>query len=170
MRTLKRLIARFLLLAIFASVLTSQTGRAKQETVPRPARSPWISRQPILPVIVNAMFTERTANRALDPLPRAALCLDDGTTRIAIAVVDTCMMPRDLLDRAKESGPRSTGIATDHMLISATHTHSGASAMGCLGRADPDYVKFLPGRIAEGIEQRCENLAPARMVGGDERL
>jgi len=73
-------------------------------------------------------------------------------------------MPRDLLDQAKELARRSTGIPTDHMLISATHTHSAPSAMGCLGsRADPDYVKLLPGRIAEGIERAMKNLAPARI-------
>ena len=116
------------------------------------------------PVIVNAMFTERSADRAHDPLHARCLVLDDGASRLAIAVVDTCMLPRELLDHAKELARQSTGIRPDRMLISATHTHSAPSAMTCLGsRADPDYAQFLPGRIAEGIAQAAQNLAPARI-------
>jgi len=116
------------------------------------------------PVIVNAMFTERTAAKAVDPLHARCLVLDDGTNRIAIAVVDTCMMPRDLIDEAKELARRATGIPTDRMMVSATHTHSAPSAMGCLGsRADTNYARFLPGRIAEGIARAASNLAPAHI-------
>jgi hypothetical protein len=35
--------------------------------------------------------------------------------------------------------------------------------MGCLGTdADPEYVRFLPGRLAESIENAAQNLTPAR--------
>ena len=116
------------------------------------------------PVIVNAMFTERTADRVEDPLQARCLVLDDGTNQIAIAIVDTCMMPRDLLDQAKELARRSTGIRPENLLIAATHTHSAPSAMGCLGsRADPDYARLLPDRIAQGIARAWKNLAPAKI-------
>ena len=55
------------------------------------------------PVLVNAMFTERSATNAADPLEVRALALDDGETRLVLAVVDTCMMARDLIDRAAKS-------------------------------------------------------------------
>src|SRR4051794_37854998 len=89
------------------------------------------------PVRVNGMFEERTATKAHDPLHARALVLDDGTTRVAIVIVDSCMLPRELLDKAKGLANRSTGIPTEQMLIAATHTHSAPAAMGCLGsRAD----------------------------------
>src|SRR5262249_9353607 len=53
------------------------------------------------PVIVNGMFEERTADRAVDPLYARAFVLDDAKTRIAMVVVDSCMVPRELLDEAK---------------------------------------------------------------------
>src|SRR6185503_7955238 len=163
-RAITRLIHLFLPLAIFGAALTCQTGVAVGKKQFRAGAFAIDITPTNFPVIVNAMFTERTANRAHDPLHARCLVLDDGTTRIAIAVVDTCMMPRDLLDHAKELARRSTGIATDHMLISATHTHSAPSAMGCLGsRADPDYAKFLPSRIAEAIERAYQNLTPAKI-------
>ncbi len=114
------------------------------------------------PVIVNGMFEERQATSAHDPLHVRCLVLEQGSTRIAIAVADSCMLPRDLIDRAKEMAERATGIPADHMLVSATHTHSAPAGMGCLGsREDPQYVQLLPGRIAQAIELATKNLKPA---------
>jgi hypothetical protein len=89
--------------------------------------------------------------------------LDDGATRIAIVVVDSCMMPRDFLDAAKAEAAKQTGIPVDHMLISATHTHSAPSSMGLLGsRRDPDYPAFLIPRIARAIQKANDKLQPAQ--------
>jgi putative membrane-bound dehydrogenase-like protein len=116
------------------------------------------------PVLVNAMFTERVATNVVDRLNARALVLDDGETKIALTVVDSCMVPRELLDLAKAIAHDVTGIPTDKMMISATHTHSAPSAMGCLGsRADSNYVAFLPGRIAEAIIQANGRMVPAKI-------
>ena len=118
---------------------------------------------PKFPVIVNGMFLERIAEKAYDRIYTRSLVMDDGAVRVAVVVVDSCMMPRDLLDQAKEMAQARTRIPVERMLISATHTHSAPAAMGCLGAdADPDYLKFLPGRIAEGITKAAEALTPAR--------
>jgi hypothetical protein len=116
------------------------------------------------PVIVNGMFEERMADRAVDPLFARAFVLDDGTERIAIVVVDSCMLPRELIDDAKERAAKLTGIAVDHTLVSATHTHSAPSAMGCLGsRADPQYPAFLVPQIVRAIQLADERKQPARI-------
>ncbi len=115
------------------------------------------------PVIVNAMFTERSADRVVDPLEVRALVLDDGAERLALVTVDTCMMARSLIDEAKALAQRQTGLRPDRMLISATHTHSAPSAMGCLGsRIDPRYAAQLPAKIAECLRLAAERLEPAR--------
>lgn len=119
------------------------------------------------PVIVNAMFTERSATQTVDPLNVRALVLEEGGTRVAIAVVDTCMMSRELIDQAKALAHRTTGIPVDRMMVSATHTHSAPSAMGCLGsRIDPRYAAYLPGRIAEAILAADGRRAPAEVGWG----
>ena len=116
------------------------------------------------PVHVLGMFTDRTADTVADPLYARCLVLDNGAERIALAVVDSCMMPRDLIDRAKELVHAETGLRTDRILISATHTHSAPSAMGGLGTPpDTNYAAFLPGRIADGIARAVRRLAPARI-------
>lgn len=119
------------------------------------------------PVRVNAMFTERSATNAVDPLTVRALALDDGTNRLVMAIVDTCMIPRDLIDRAKERASRESGLPTSHMLVSATHTHSAPSAMGCLGsRLDPAYAAYLEPRIAAAISGAIQRLQAARIGWG----
>ncbi|QDV25494.1 PVC-type heme-binding CxxCH protein [Aureliella helgolandensis] len=116
------------------------------------------------PVIVNGNFNEVEATRAHDRLMSRAVVLDDGRFRLAIVVVDSLMVPRELLDSAKEMAHKATGIPTERMLISATHSHSAPSAMACLGsRADPDYQQFLTRQIAKSIQQAVDNLAAAKV-------
>ena len=106
------------------------------------------------PVRVNGMVEERTADRAADALMSRALVLDDGSVQLAIVVVDSLMLPREMLDDVKQQAAKLTGIPEDRMLISATHTHSAPSAMACLGsRVDPEYAQFLPSQIVRSIVQ-----------------
>jgi hypothetical protein len=117
-----------------------------------------------LPVITNCQMLERTADKVISPLYARALVLDDGATRIAITVVDSCMLPRELLDLAKELARLETGIDTEHMLISATHSHTAPSSMACLGSdMQLDYAADLPGKIAAAIAAAARNLQPARI-------
>src|SRR5262245_47573793 len=75
------------------------------------------------PVLGNGMMEQRTAKSAQDRLNARCMVLDDGKERVALVVVDSCMMPRELLDEAKELVAPGIGLAADHILISATHTH-----------------------------------------------
>lgn len=116
------------------------------------------------PVLVNGGFLEARTDKVVDPLHARCLVLERGDVRVAIVVVDSCMMPRDLIDDAKRLASEQTGIPADRMLVSATHTHSAPAAMGALGcRADPAYVAFLPGKIVEAIVQAAKATEPARV-------
>jgi putative membrane-bound dehydrogenase-like protein len=116
------------------------------------------------PVIINGNFFEATAHSTIDPLYARALVLDDGTTRLALVVVDSCMMPRDLLDDIKKLACETTGIPPERMLISATHTHSAPSVMGVLGSGtDERYRRFLSSQVVRGLHVAVRNLQPARV-------
>jgi len=125
-----------------------------------------------LPVLVNGGVRERVANQVHDPLHVRCLVLDDNTVQLAIVVVDSCLIPRSLTDETKALAAKDTGIPSERILISATHTHSAPSVCGCLGTdRDEQYAKWLPGKIAEGIRKAQKNLQPARIgwaVGRDE--
>ncbi len=115
------------------------------------------------PVKVVGGFLEQTATSVHDRLYARCLVLDDGKERLAIMVVDSCLLPRDLVDRVKESAEKATSIRNDRILISATHTHSGPATIGGLGtNPDEPYRALIPGRLVQVIEQANKNLAPAR--------
>ncbi len=122
---------------------------------------------PEFPVLVNGGFLSKTASEVNTPVSARSIVLDDGQERIAIVVVDSCMMPRPLLDDAKQLASQRTEIEPDRMLISATHTHSAPSCMGALGTdADPMYVSFLREKLAESIAAAERNLEPAEVGWG----
>jgi len=120
-----------------------------------------------LPVLVNGGMTSRTVSKINTRLSARAIALSDGKERLVIIVVDSCMMPRDLLDDAKKLAADATGIPTDRILISATHAHSAAASMGCLGTdADPNYVPFLRAKLVTAAERALANLEPAQVGMG----
>jgi len=146
------LLAMLVMIAALPAAAALRAGAAKVDVTPDR-----------LPVIANCMFLERMADTAHARLNAKAVVLEDGSTRLAIVVVDSCMMPRELIDRAKEAARGKTGIPVDRMLISATHTHSAPAAMGCLGSdAQADYAGFLIQRIVEAIERAAARLTPAQ--------
>lgn len=117
-----------------------------------------------LPVRVAGGFLEKSGTQITDRLQVRCLVLDDGRTRIAFAIVDTCMMTQALIDEAKRLAVAPSGISADRMMVSATHTHSAPAAMACLGtRQDKDYAAWLPGKIAEGIVAATAKLQPAKI-------
>ncbi len=122
---------------------------------------------PWLGVSMPGGFTDRRATKIHDELYARCLVLDDGQTKLAIVVVDNCILPRDLLDRAKVMSEKATKIPTAHILVSATHCHSGPAAMDiAMCKADPEYQAFLARRIADGIGRAVANLAPAKIGWG----
>ena len=117
-----------------------------------------------LPVLVNGGMRSRSADQVKTRINARAIVLDDGKERLAIVVVDSCMMPRPLLDEAKKLAAERTKIPADRMLISATHSHTAPSCMGCLGTdADSNYVPFLREKLAEAIVAAEKNLQPAQV-------
>ena len=114
--------------------------------------------------IVAGGFLEAQASKITDRLFARSIVLDDGITKIALTVVDSCMMSQTLIDDAKRLASNQTGIPVDKMMVSATHTHSAPAAMACLGtRQDKAYALGLPSKIAEAIVKANSQLEPARI-------
>lgn len=119
---------------------------------------------PKLPVLVNGGMMSRYVEKINTRIHARAIVATDGKEQIAIVVADSCMMSREVLDDAKSMASKKTGIATDHMLISATHAHSVPASMGCLGTdPDPSYVPFLKEKLVEAIASAQSKMEPARI-------
>ncbi len=128
---------------------------------------------PKFPISVNGNMADQQATAAHDPLYARCIVLKEtkSATRpdaaVAIVVCDSCMIPRNLLDRAKELAAKKTGIPASNILISATHAHSCPTLTGVFqSEPDADYVEFLIEQIAKGIERANLQLEPARIGWG----
>jgi neutral ceramidase len=119
------------------------------------------------PISVNGNMTDVLAQGAADPLHARCLVLDDGKTTIAMVVVDSCMVPREIHEAAKELANKATGIPKSNILISATHAHS-CPTLGAVFQSEPDlaYIEFLKKKIAEGITTAWKKRAPAKLGFG----
>ena len=119
-------------------------------------------------------MTDRRGVDIHDELHVRAVALDNGNARIGIAVVDSCAVPRTIIDRAKEMVRERSGVPASHLLVSATHTHTAApSAHLFQSQPDPKYTDWLTVRIADCLQQAFERLQPARIgwgVGSEPRL
>ena len=151
-----RVLLLFSLLLPLATHADLQAGVAVIDVTPRK-----------LPVIANGGFVSRLLSTVKTPLKARALALSDGKSSLVIVVVDSCMMPRALLDTAKAQASERFGIPRDRILISATHTHSAGSCMGALGTdADPDYAPQLRAQLTAAIGAALDALQPAQVGFG----
>lgn len=122
---------------------------------------------PRLGISINGYFTDRSAAHIHDELHARCLVLDNGHTRLAIVVCDSCMLPREITDAAKVLIHQRAGLPPEHVLISATHTHTAPTCASVFqSDPDPEYARFLTGRIADAVARALNNLAPARIAWG----
>ena len=116
------------------------------------------------PVRVIGNFGLTMAISAHDPLHARAIVLEDAGVRVAIALVDSCYVKREEMDRMKTLASKRTGIPVNRMLISATHTHSAPPSHPAPGNAlEQRYTDRLLSQTAEAIVLANERLAPARI-------
>lgn len=162
--------ARSLLAAgslIAAGALGSFSQVAAQDTRVFKAGAATSNITPKLGTSINGNMRDVRATYIHDELHARCLVLDDGKERLAMAVVDACMIPRSLTDEAKRFVQDEAGLPADHILISATHSHSGGTCASVFqSDPDPEYPKFVARRVADGIRRAINNLEPARIGWG----
>ncbi len=105
-----------------------------------------------------------------DELHARCLVLDDGKTMLAFVVCDLLGMHRSVSLEARRLITEATGIPPENVMISCTHTHSAASALGkdrytTVQELD-DYQKFVARRVADGVRRAINTLRPAEIAFG----
>jgi neutral ceramidase len=155
---------RILPVLLFGTVL-SEAGAADARVFRAGAATSNIT--PWLGLSINGGMQDHKASHIHDELHARCIVLDDGQTRLAFVVVDSCMVPREVFDEAKKVIQASTGIPLENILMSATHTHSAPAAVAVFqSEADKEYLRFLTLRIADGVRRAANNLAPAKIGWG----
>jgi hypothetical protein len=103
------------------------------------------------------LFHERRASEIHDPLFVRAFCVERDGAAVAVAVCDLIGVKRTCLDRAKARIAQETDLPPDRVLISCTHTHTGAQT------GDDPYTEGLIGRIADAVRLARSRLEPAEV-------
>ena len=85
---------------------------------------------PWLGVTINGNLQDAKAVHIHDELHVRCLVLDDGDSRVAFVICDSCLIPRDMVDEAKRQIHELTDLPADHVLVSCTHTHSAPASVG----------------------------------------
>ena len=118
---------------------------------------------PWLGVTVPGAVRTRTAQDVDDELLARALVLDNGSTRIAMVTCDLIAIPQNIGDAVKTRIQERCGIPPQHVMINATHTHTAAGIADLLGTdGSPEYIDWVPLKIADAVELATLRLTPAR--------
>ena len=114
----------------------------------------------LFPLNMPGGFSANMAERAHDPLHARAMVLDDGTTALAMVVVDNLGAGPDVLDEAKDMASKKTGIPVEKMLVSSTHSHS-AAPLNTRSEPATAYRKLFIEGVADSIIKAHAALRPA---------
>lgn len=104
------------------------------------------------------------------PLVARCLLLDDGRTRAAI--VSLCCLglySRDAED-VRAAVCAATGLPTEHVLVAATHLHSGPPLFSADAAASRRVLEHIVQAAAAATEQATAGLRPARLGWASDHL
>ena len=161
-------------LVIFTTLALPQQHATADQKFPLTAGAYAMDITPLtFPIDSAGSMGPRKAEQAHDPLHARCLVLNAAGTKIAFAVCDHCMIPRDIFDAAKRRASEETGIPESNILCSATHTHTGVTVTPTFqSTVETEYCDFLTDRIAEGIIEAHKRMQPAKIgwaVGNNPR-
>lgn len=126
-------------------------------------------------------FNERLATGTHDPLKAKAIMMQDGREKFAFAFCDLVGVSLHVTTNARVRFSKASGIPVSHIMIAATHSHTGPSfddvrrdyfhgqALAKFGN-DPqeqyDYAGFLTERLVKVLVAANSRLAPATVSVG----
>jgi neutral ceramidase len=113
-------------------------------------------------------YYDRGADGVHDDLFAKAIVIEKDGARVAVISCDLIGVPAEIVSKVRSLVEKTTGISSDHVMVSATHSHTGPVMPKKIDRYknlnNATYVKYLselPGLIAESAR-----LANAALVNG----
>lgn len=112
-------------------------------------------------------FTESFSRNNHDELLVKAIVFDNGSTRVALAVCDLCVLPFEVVSKAKRRIAETAQIPIQNIALSCTHTHSAPATMHLFqSQPDDEYLQWLTSRIVDSVRMAVERLEPAKVGFG----
>jgi neutral ceramidase len=134
-----------------------------------------VSITPPMGAPIAGSYSNRTATGVHDELHAKSLVFETGGVKVALVACDLANLPRQYSEEARRIIQQKTGIAPDHVMISATHTHTGPVLLtqpsrynleGEMKRIAEQYGAALPGKIADAVVAAVGAMKPARVRSG----
>jgi hypothetical protein len=125
-------------------------------------------------------FYESISTGIHDPLWAKAMVLQQGKQKFAFVFCDLIGLTPAISSKAREIASAQTGIPVAHILVAATHSHTGplfygfqreyfhnkALASGVDPHEKKDYPQFLISQIIKALVQANQNLVPVTIEVG----
>ena len=108
----------------------------------------------------------------LDELEAQALWLQQGDETAVIVTVDMLMFGAEFVDRVRERAMAELGVPGDHVLLSASHSHSSPTAVPLRqwGRVDQAYSRVLESQLVGAMAVARRRATRARLGTGVGRV
>jgi len=167
----------------FLEALTGQAGVAQTQpgSGPLQAGVATIDITPPIGYRMSGYFRERLCTGIDNPLQAKALVLQQGATQTAWVFCDLIGLHTELSQDARQQITETTGIPTNNILITATHSHTGPLYFGALRdhfhaqalaqhgedpQEEVDYAALLIKRIARVVKQAQQQCSPMHVEAG----
>ena len=119
--------------------------------------------------LVGYPHVRRMSTGVHDPLYASALYLDDGTNGVISIALDALYVSQRTARECRAEIQRATGLPPEHIMITATHTHSGPVTADILAwhddpvvpALDDDYMRLLHSDIVRAAASAHKNAEPA---------
>jgi len=116
-------------------------------------------------VWMDGMIRDHKSEGVHDPLLARALIMAQNERMehsCVIVSVEVCGLRSDDTRSMRESISSYTGVPSEHIIIAATHTHSGPAAIGFFNQAEHDYVRELQEKITAAAQEAVRAVKPVR--------
>jgi len=103
-----------------------------------------------------------------DELHARALVLANGGVRFCIVAADVIGFAPDLVTRIRGLAEDAAGLPGSHLMLCASHTHSGPTVMAfrSMGARDDAYEDVLCRKVAGAVKMASDNLADVSLSTG----
>ncbi|MFC1713251.1 neutral/alkaline non-lysosomal ceramidase N-terminal domain-containing protein [Candidatus Poribacteria bacterium] len=99
-----------------------------------------------------------------DPLFVTAIVFDDGNARLAMVSADLCFVPTSVKERIAPKVEAEASMPPEHLIIAATHTHSGPVTSG--DNLDAEWLESLGDKILMAINEAASSMVSAKISVG----
>jgi hypothetical protein len=120
-------------------------------------------------------YSQRGAEGTHDPLFAKALVVEKDGTKAALVSLDLISTTFGMVEESRKLIERQTGIPGSHVMISATHSHTGpvlsdrkprTDAFGGNNKIATEFIRELPAKIAEAVARADKGRKAARLLRG----